>query len=103
MTHVSPSDVYGYLSWAKRENVIGGFERMRVRGRVLWRIETVATRYDAHNGIPWAPIVLSSREACAFIEGVWAGRGQNPTTRPGAYRAPWSANHVSPSPLGVDL
>jgi hypothetical protein len=99
-THVSPDDVYGYLSALKRAGIIGGFERIRQRGRTLWRVETISTRYDHHQGgVEWASIVLTSREACAYVEGTYAARGWHPTGRAGAYRASWEANHVLPHPF----
>lgn len=97
--HVSPSDVYGYLAHAKREGYINSFERIRQGGRIYWKIEVPSVHYDDYHGIKWAPIVLMSREVCAFMEGIWAGLGKHPVNRAGAYNADWEDQHVMPHPF----
>ena len=97
--HVSPSDVYNYLYFAKGRGFINSYERLKIKNRVMWKIETISTRYDKHHGIEWATIVLTSREACAFIEGTYAASKVNPTTRAGADRARWEDTHVMPHPF----
>jgi len=94
--HASPNDAQMYLYFAKDKGFIGGYERLKDKRRVLWKVETISTRYDQHHGVEWVPIVLTSREVCVFIEGCWAASKHHPTTRAGAYGAPWEANHVTP-------
>jgi len=96
---VSPSDAYSYLSLAQRDGVINKFERIRHKGRVYFAVEVPSTHYDHYHGIEWVELVFTSREVCAFIEGVWAAQGKHPVSRAGAYRATWEEGHVSPHPL----
>lgn len=101
-TRVSSADIYGYLSLAKEEGVIHGFDRIDTPGARggLWRIQVPSTRYDQYKEIEWATIILKSREVCAFVEGWWAAKGRHPTNRAGASRAPWEQRHSSPNPFG---
>lgn len=83
-TRAHHSEADAYLRWAINENYIQGYERLENMGRVRWKIETIPTRYNTfHKVMDSEPIVLTTREVMAFIEGLWAGAKIHPTRRAG--------------------
>ena len=80
----SHSEADNYLGFAKAAGYIHDYERLENTGRVMWKIETIPTRYNTyHKVMDSEPIVLTTREVMAFIEGVWAGAKIHPTRRAG--------------------
>ena len=83
-SHASPSDARNYLDFAKTAGYIHDFEQIDNTGRILWKIETIPTRYNTYHALMDSEaIVLTTKEVHAFIEGVWAGAKIHPIKRAG--------------------